>query len=73
MWSDDEMKVPQLLSDFLQPHGLYGSWDSLGQDTGVGSLSLLQGIFSYQGSNQISHIAGGFFNIMFYSNSFMKN
>ena len=26
-------------------------WDSLGQNSGVGSLSLLQGIFPTQGSN----------------------
>ena len=35
----------------LQPHGLYGPWNSSGQNTGVGSLSLLQGIFPTQGSN----------------------
>ena len=39
------------MSDSLRPHGLYGSWDSPGQNTGVGSLSLLQGIFPTQGSN----------------------
>ena len=27
----------------MQPHGLYSPWNSLGQNTGVGSLSLLQG------------------------------
>ena len=32
-------------SDSLQPHGLYSPWNSLGQNSGVGSLSLLQGIF----------------------------
>ena len=32
-------------SDSLQPHGLYSPWNSPGQNTGVGSLSLLQGIF----------------------------
>ena len=32
-------------------HGLYSPWDSPGQNTGVGSLSLLQGIFPTQGSN----------------------
>ena len=31
--------------------GLYSPWNSLGQNTGVGSLSLLQGIFPSQGSN----------------------
>ena len=35
----------------LRPHGLYSPWNSPGQNTGVGSLSLLQGIFSIQGSN----------------------
>ena len=32
-------------------NGLYSPWDSPGQNTGVGSLSLLQGIFPTQGSN----------------------
>ena len=41
----------------LQPRGLYSPWDSPGQNTRVGSLSLLQGIFP----TQVSHIAGGFF------------
>ena len=31
--------------------GLYTPWNSPGQSTGVGSLSLLQGIFPTQGSN----------------------
>ena len=32
-------------------HGLYSSWNSPGQNTEVGSLSLLQGIFPTQVSN----------------------
>ena len=36
----------------LQPHGLYSSWDSPGQNTGVGSLSLLQQVFLTQESHQ---------------------
>ena len=39
------------MSDSLRPHGLYSLWNSPGQNTGVGSLSLLQGIFPTQGSN----------------------
>ena len=35
----------------LQLHRLYRPWNSPGQNTGVGSLSLLQGIFPTQGSN----------------------
>ena len=34
-----------------QPHGQYSPWNPPGQNTGVGSLSLLQGIFPTQGSN----------------------
>ena len=34
-----------VVSDCLWPHGLYSPWNSPGQNTGVGSLSLLQGIF----------------------------
>ena len=39
------------MSDSLQPHGLYNPCNSLGQNAGVGNLSLLQGIFPTQGSN----------------------
>ena len=35
----------------LWPHGLYSPWNSPGQNTGVGSLSLPQVIFPTQGSN----------------------
>ena len=35
----------------LQRHGLYSPWNSPGQNSGVGSLSLLQGIFPTQWSN----------------------
>ena len=46
-WSESHSVV----SDSLWPHGLYSTWDSPDQNTGVGSLSLLQGIFPTQGSN----------------------
>ena len=45
-WSESH----SVLSDSLQPHGLYTPWNSPGQNTGVGSLSLLQGIFPTQES-----------------------
>ena len=35
----------------VKAHGLYSPWNSPGQNTGVGSFSLLQGIFPTQGSN----------------------
>ena len=40
-----------VVSDSLWTHRLYSPWNSPGQNTGVGSLSLLQGIFPTQGSN----------------------
>ena len=49
-WKKVKVKVAQSCPT-LQPHGLYSLWNSLGQNTGVGSLTLLQGIFSTQGSN----------------------
>ena len=41
------------MSDSLRPYGLQSPWDSPEQNTGVGSLFLLQGIFPTQGSNYI--------------------
>ena len=43
-----KVKVTQSCPTLCEP---YSSWNSLGQNTGVGSLSLLQGIFPTQGSN----------------------
>ena len=40
-----------VVSDSLWPHGLYSPWNSPGQNTGVGSLALLEGIFPTQGLN----------------------
>ena len=40
-----------VVSNSLWPHGQYNPWNSPGQNTGVGNLSLLQGTFSTQGSN----------------------
>ena len=41
-----------VVSDSLGLQGLYSPWNSLAQNTGVGSLSLLQEIFPTQKSNQ---------------------
>ena len=48
MWRSESCSV---VSNSLRPHGLYSPWNSLGQNTGLGSLSFLQGIFPTQGSN----------------------
>ena len=56
-----ESESCSVVSDSLQPHGLYSPWNSPGQNTGVGSLSFLQRIFPTQGSNPGLCTAGRFF------------
>ena len=46
-WSESH----SVMSDSLWPHGLHSPWNSPGQNTGVGSRSLLRGIFLTQRSN----------------------
>ena len=40
---ENESESLSVMSNTLQPHELYSPWNSPGQNTGVGSLSLLQG------------------------------
>ena len=49
--NENESETHSVMSDSLQRLGLYSPWNSPGQNTGVGSLSLLQGIFPTQGLN----------------------
>ena len=51
MKKESESGSHSIMSDSLRPHGLYSSWNSPGQNTGMGSLSFLQGIFLTKGSN----------------------
>ena len=46
-----ESESCSVVFDSLRPHWLYSPWNSPGQDSGVGSYSLLQGIFPTQGLN----------------------
>ena len=46
-----ESESRSVVSDSLRPRGLHSPWNSPGKNTGVGSLSLLQGIFPTQGLN----------------------
>ena len=57
----NESESCSAVSKSLQPHGLYSLWNSPGHNTGVGSLSLLQGSSQPRDQTQVSHIAGGFF------------
>ena len=49
---ESESESRSVVSGSLQPHGQYSSWNSPGQNTGVGSLSLFQWILLTQESNQ---------------------
>ena len=51
-WGELSSESHSVMSDSLRPRGLYSPWNSLGQNTGMGCLSLLQGIFPTQGLNQ---------------------
>ena len=52
LWSILKVKVAQSCPTLRDPMDcIYSPWNSPGQNTGVGSLSLLQGIFPNQGSN----------------------
>ena len=56
-----KVKVTQLCLTLCDPHGLVSPWNSLGQNTKVGSLSFLQWIFPTQGSNPgLPHCSGLF-------------
>ena len=48
---ESESESHSVMSDSLQSHGVHRAWNSPGQNTGVGSRSLLQGIFPTQGLN----------------------
>ena len=48
---ESESESHSVLSDSLQPYGLYSPWNSPSQNTGVSCRALLQGIFLTQGLN----------------------
>ena len=56
-----ESESDSVMSDSLWTHGLYGPWNSPGQNAKVDSLCLLQGIFPTQGSISDLLYSGGFF------------
>ena len=47
-WQKERRRCSSVMSNSLRPHELYSPWNSPGQNTGVGSFSLLQGIFPTQ-------------------------
>ena len=56
MSNEEESESHSVVSSSFEHHGLYSPWNSPGQNTGICSLSLFQGIFPTQGSNPgLSH------------------
>ena len=52
LWSEVKWSESRsVVSNSLKPHGLYSPQNPPGKNTGVGSVSLLQGIFPTQWSN----------------------
>ena len=51
MLPESESESHSVTSDSLRLHELYSPWNFPGQNTGVGRLSLLQGILPTQESN----------------------
>ena len=61
---EGESESRSVVSNSLRPHGVDSPWNSPGQNTGVGSFSLLQGISSQpRDRTQVSRIAGRRFNL----------
>ena len=56
-----ESEHRSVMSDSLRPHGLHSPWNSPGQNTGVGTRSLLQGASQPKDQTQVSRIAGRLF------------
>ena len=61
MIEESESEIRSVVSDSLRLHRLYSPWNPPGQNTGVGSLSRLQGFSQPRDRIQVSCIAGGFF------------
>ena len=51
IYRESESEHSSVMSNSFPPHRLYSPWNSPGQNTGVGSCSLVQGIFPSQGLN----------------------
>ena len=59
--SPGESESCSVVSDSLQHHGLYSPWNSPGQNTGIGSVLLLQGIFKPGIKPTSPALSSGFF------------
>ena len=64
-----ESESHSVMSDSLRPHGLYSLWNSLDQNTGVGSLFLLQGSSQPREWTQVSRNTGEFLYLLSHKRS----
>ena len=60
-YSESASEIHSVLSDSLQPHGIYSPWNSPGQNAGWGAFPFSRGSSQLRDWTQVSHIAGGFF------------
>ena len=58
-----ESESRSVMSDSLQPHGLYSPWNSPGQNTGVVAIPFFRGSSQSRDWTQVSCTAGRFFTI----------
>ena len=56
-----ESESPSVMSHSLWPHGLYNTWNSPDQNTGVGGVLFSRGSSQSRDQTQASRTAGGFF------------
>ena len=61
--SERESERRSVVSNSLQPHRLYGPWDSPGQNTGGVAVPFSKGSSQPRDQTQVSHSVGGFFTI----------
>ena len=63
-----ESESHSVMSNSLQPHGLYHPWNSSGQNTGVGvAFPFSKGSCQLRDQTQVSCIAGGLFFFFFFN------
>ena len=58
---ESESESHSVMSNSLQPYGLYSLWNSLGQNTGVGTYPFSRGSSQPRDQTQVSRTGGGFF------------
>ena len=58
---ESESESRSVMSNSLQPHGLYSPWNSPGQNTRVVAFPFSRGSSRHRDQTQVSHSGGEFF------------